>query len=388
VTIRILGSLLSSYQQLLEIEERGFLVKNVPFLSDSTSGSQMPITSWPGTILKSFRSGLFGKKETVIDAEDTACSNPRLSRKQRRRAIKSSRSHFEPSDRARALLALAVDLADRLVPAFDTPTSMPYARINLKKGIDNLETEETCAAATTSLTLEFTLLSQLTGNPIYEQVARRSFMNTWDRRIPATGLVGNQIGVRHGLWMAPFASGIGAGIDSFYEYALKGAVLFDDDEYMGVWEDSYRSVMQHVRAPDGHVVSLRIEQCPEPGLTVVYLSVQKREHQERSSERDHAGFAFRLLARFTSRCRERGGCDRESSCVLAFVAETLGHAGRIQLCDQEGRMGRIPIEAGICGEHLLALSCYKRRLLPPRREADIEGSRKTDKGQVWVRRAA
>ena len=162
---------------------------------------------------------------------------------------------YRPSTRARRLLALAVDLGDRLLPAFDSPTGLPFARINLRRGIDQDETEETCAAATGSLTLEFTLLSQLTGNKAYERVARESFMNTWSRRTPTTGLLGNTIGVRHGRWMMPGTSGIGAGIDSFYEYALKGAILFDNDAYMGVWDDSYRSVMQHVRSSDQHLVS-------------------------------------------------------------------------------------------------------------------------------------
>lgn len=164
-------------------------------------------------------------------------------------------AEYEPSTRAQRLLALAVDLGDRLLPAFDSPTGLPFARINLRTGLDRDETEETCAAATGSLTLEFTVLSRLTGNPVYERVARESFMNTWSRRAPTTGLLGNSIGVRHGHWMMPGASGIGAGIDSFYEYALKGAILFDDDAYMGVWDDSYRSVMQHVRSPDLHLVS-------------------------------------------------------------------------------------------------------------------------------------
>lgn len=42
------------------------------------------------------------------------------------------------------VLALARDLGDRLMPAFETPTGIPYARINLKTGLDKDETQETC----------------------------------------------------------------------------------------------------------------------------------------------------------------------------------------------------------------------------------------------------
>lgn len=187
--------------------------------------------------------------------EGEEATGKRLSRRERRQRIKAALATFQPSQRSKTLLAMAKDLGDRLIPAFNTPTGMPYARINLRSGIDPHETEETCAAATTSLTLEFTLLSRLTNNPIYENLARKAFFSTWERRVPGTNLVGNQIGVISGQWMGNGISSTGAGIDSFFEYALKGGMVWDEQEYVDVWEDAYRGVMQHVRSPDGYVVS-------------------------------------------------------------------------------------------------------------------------------------
>lgn len=42
------------------------------------------------------------------------------------------------------LLELALDLANRLLPAFRTPTGLPYARVNLRHGVERGESVETC----------------------------------------------------------------------------------------------------------------------------------------------------------------------------------------------------------------------------------------------------
>ena len=52
------------------------------------------------------------------------------------------------------LLLLAHDLGRRLLPAFDTKTGIPYARINLSKGVRPRESTETCTAGAASLILE------------------------------------------------------------------------------------------------------------------------------------------------------------------------------------------------------------------------------------------
>jgi mannosidase alpha-like ER degradation enhancer 1 len=66
------------------------------------------------------------------------------------------------------ILELATDLAQRLLPAFASPTGLPYARVNLRKGVEKGESTETCSAGAGSLILEFTLLSRITGDAIYE----------------------------------------------------------------------------------------------------------------------------------------------------------------------------------------------------------------------------
>ncbi|KAL9126764.1 MAG: hypothetical protein Q9217_004233 [Psora testacea] len=143
------------------------------------------------------------------------------------------------------LLRLAENLARRLLPAFFTPTGLPYPRVNLRHGVPfyansplnhNAETgqcprthkpsaelTETCSAGAGSLVLEFTTLSRLTGDPVFEQVGKRAFWSVWERK-SSIGLVGSGIDAESGRWTTPY-TGIGAGIDSFYEYAAKSSVL-------------------------------------------------------------------------------------------------------------------------------------------------------------------
>lgn len=117
------------------------------------------------------------------------------------------------------LLRLALDLGKRLLPAFYSPTGVPYPRVNLRHGIpfygdsplhranaecaaaqaDAREITETCSAGAGSLVLEFITLSRLTGDFRFEQVAKQAFWEVWDRR-SGVGLVGGGLDAESGLW--------------------------------------------------------------------------------------------------------------------------------------------------------------------------------------------
>src|SRR5579864_282620 len=68
------------------------------------------------------------------------------------------------------LLSLADDLGTRLLPAFNSPTGMPYVYVNLKTGA--VRGEETNPAEVGTLLLEFGALSKLTGKTIYYDKAK------------------------------------------------------------------------------------------------------------------------------------------------------------------------------------------------------------------------
>lgn len=142
------------------------------------------------------------------------------------------------------LLPLAYDLGQRLLPAFNTPTGIPLARINLATGLVPHETTETNAAASGSLNLEFALLSHLTGDGRFERVAKKAFFAIWNRR-SAIDLIGNTIDASSGLWTSA-STGICAGVDSYFEYAFKSYILFGDVEYLRVWEQALVALKKHV----------------------------------------------------------------------------------------------------------------------------------------------
>lgn len=97
------------------------------------------------------------------------------------------------------LLVLAEDLGQRLLPAFDTPTGMPFGSINLKRGVQPEETPVTCTATIGTCSIEFAWLSILTNNPIYEFTCRRAIHSLWSHRTKM-GLIGAHIDVFTGRW--------------------------------------------------------------------------------------------------------------------------------------------------------------------------------------------
>ncbi|KAF2224827.1 glycosyl hydrolase family 47-domain-containing protein [Elsinoe ampelina] len=178
------------------------------------------------------------------------------------------------------LLRLAYDLGQRLLPAFHTPTGIPYPRVNLRTGIPfyensplnndaengqcgteetpvgEREVTETCSAGAGSLVLEFTVLSRLTGDERFERLAKKAFWAVWERRTSA-GLIGSGIDAETGQWISPY-TGIGAGIDSFFEYAFKSHILLSGLEeqngeegvtssmFLGTWENAHQAIKRHI----------------------------------------------------------------------------------------------------------------------------------------------
>nr|XP_018266555.1 uncharacterized protein I303_00530 [Kwoniella dejecticola CBS 10117]OBR88713.1 hypothetical protein I303_00530 [Kwoniella dejecticola CBS 10117] len=149
------------------------------------------------------------------------------------------------------ILELAYDLGKRLLPAFEPVTGIPYARVNLRTGLLKGESIETCTAGAGSLLLEFALLSRLTGDDRFEQLAHQAYLAIWNRR-SAQNLLGNTIGT-HGHWLAPGMSGVGAGMDSYFEYGVKAGIMLDDDTYSDIFYDSYAAIQTYVRTTDGFI---------------------------------------------------------------------------------------------------------------------------------------
>ncbi|XP_055370963.1 uncharacterized protein LOC129605308 [Condylostylus longicornis] len=149
------------------------------------------------------------------------------------------------------LLRMAEDVARRLLPAFDTKTGMPYGTVNLRYGVPPGETPVTCTAGVGTFLVEFGSLSRLTGDPIYEEVALNAIYSLWKYRSPI-GLFGNHIDVQTGRWTAQ-DSGIGAGVDSYFEYLVKGAILLNRSDLLEMFHESRQAIDKYMRKEDWYV---------------------------------------------------------------------------------------------------------------------------------------
>jgi mannosyl-oligosaccharide alpha-1,2-mannosidase len=91
-----------------------------------------------------------------------------------------------------SLLTKAIEMGDMLYFAFDTPNRMPITRWNFKaaaRGATQIAPEGILLAELGSLTLEFTRLSQVTGDPKYYDAVQR-IMDVFEEQQNATKLPG------------------------------------------------------------------------------------------------------------------------------------------------------------------------------------------------------
>ncbi|XP_056108307.1 ER degradation-enhancing alpha-mannosidase-like protein 3 isoform X2 [Rhinichthys klamathensis goyatoka] len=151
------------------------------------------------------------------------------------------------------LLHMAKDLGLRLLPAFNTSSGLPYPRVNLRYGVRGPETRtgtetDTCTACAGTIILEFAALSRFTGDPTFEAHARRALDFLWEKRQRNSNLVGTTINIHSGEWVRR-DSGVGAGIDSYYEYLMKAYILLGDDQYLHRFNTHYASIMKYISQP-------------------------------------------------------------------------------------------------------------------------------------------
>ncbi|GFR76354.1 alpha-1,2-Mannosidase [Elysia marginata] len=146
------------------------------------------------------------------------------------------------------LLTMAKEVGDRLLPAFNTTTGIPYARVNLRHGITTKivnSNRDTCTSCAGTMILEFAALSRLTGIAVYEEKSRKAMDYLWGQRHRSNNLMGTVLNVHNGDWIRR-ESGVGAGIDSYYEYVLKAYVLLGDDTYLARFNKHYDGVMRYI----------------------------------------------------------------------------------------------------------------------------------------------
>ncbi|KAG2422540.1 hypothetical protein HYH02_015427 [Chlamydomonas schloesseri] len=197
----------------------------------------------------------------------------------------------------------AVELADLLLPAFDTPSGLPALFVHLKTGAVHDNYNSTCTACAGTLLLEFGMLTALTGDPIYLEKAEFAAKALYDRR-SRLGLVGASLNVVSSQW-ASRESTIGPGSDSYYEYLLKAYLMFGKSEYLEWFAELYSSTMRWMQIPgtfkgyswmvDVHMDNGRLARPFVSSLGAFWPGMQALAGQEREAGVElHANFTARL----------------------------------------------------------------------------------------------
>jgi len=140
------------------------------------------------------------------------------------------------------ILTQAKDFGDRLLPAFGSPTGIPYYWVNLRTGAVKGDTINVAEAGT--YTFEMGILSYYTQNPVYYQAGKKATMAVYKLR-SELDLVGEVINVETGEWIDE-TSHICACIDSYYEYMYKTWIMFGDPDIKAIWDKSIHAVNKYL----------------------------------------------------------------------------------------------------------------------------------------------
>lgn len=147
----------------------------------------------------------------------------------------------------------AIQIADKLLPAFDTPSGIPYSNINLGSNYARNHDWAYGAAILSefgSIHLEFIYLSHVTGDPKYREKAFK-IRNAIKKAVPRSdGLYNNYINTESGQWLArPTHVSMGALGDSFYEYLIKAYVQSDGQDV-----EAYQMYVDAIKAYENKLI--------------------------------------------------------------------------------------------------------------------------------------
>ncbi|XP_053277830.1 mannosidase, alpha, class 1B, member 1b isoform X2 [Pleuronectes platessa] len=117
----------------------------------------------------------------------------------------------------------AKDIGSRLMPAFNTPSKIPFSDVNIGKGTAHSPrwTSDSTVAEVTSIQLEFKELSRLTQDPQYEAAVAEVMNQVHKLDGKLDGLVPMFINTNNGQFTHQGIYTLGARADSYYEYLLK-----------------------------------------------------------------------------------------------------------------------------------------------------------------------
>ncbi|KAF3387458.1 Mannosyl-oligosaccharide 1,2-alpha-mannosidase [Penicillium rolfsii] len=163
-------------------------------------------------------------------------------------------------------LTKAVDLADRLLSAYESPSGIPYASVNLhgRQGIpSHADGGASSTAEATTLQLEMKYLAHLTGKEIYWRKAENVMKVIDDNRMQ-DGLLPIYVHPESGRF--PYREiRLGSRGDSYYEYLIKQYLQTSGQEpiYSEMWEEALAGIQKHLLTTTKHSNLRFIAELPQ-----------------------------------------------------------------------------------------------------------------------------
>ncbi|XP_061554615.1 endoplasmic reticulum mannosyl-oligosaccharide 1,2-alpha-mannosidase isoform X3 [Phycodurus eques] len=144
----------------------------------------------------------------------------------------------------------AKDLGSRLMPAFKTPSKIPFSDVNIGKGTAHPPrwTSDSSMAEVTSIQLEFRELSRLTQDPQYKEVVDEVMKQVHKLPGKHDGLIPMFINTNSGQFSHRGIYTLGARADSYYEYLLKQWIQGGktEDELLEDYIEAINGVKKHL----------------------------------------------------------------------------------------------------------------------------------------------
>ncbi|XP_052214682.1 endoplasmic reticulum mannosyl-oligosaccharide 1,2-alpha-mannosidase-like [Dreissena polymorpha] len=143
----------------------------------------------------------------------------------------------------------AVDLGDRLLPCFNSPSRVPYSDVNLRTGNAHAPRwgPDSSTSEVTTIQLEFKDLSKVTGDPKYKDAVNEVAKHVHDEP-KKDGLVPIFINAQTGKLRNSATISVGARGDSYYEYLFKQWIQTGktEDQYKDDFVASVEGMKRHL----------------------------------------------------------------------------------------------------------------------------------------------
>jgi len=149
----------------------------------------------------------------------------------------------------------ALQLGNKMLPAFNSPSGLPYGYINFTTGIPPNPQSALVLSEFGTLHLEFYYLSEITGNPIFKEKVDK-VRQVIKQATKVNGLYWDFWSAETGQFVSEHVS-IGALGDSFYEYLLKAYIQLGDTEARQMYDDAMDAFVSNdlVRvSPQSHLL--------------------------------------------------------------------------------------------------------------------------------------